>query len=168
MSSQAAYDLVIEESRLSEESRLRDWLDLWDADGLYWIPIGDPAGPDEKTVAIARDSPAELEGRISRLESGLVHSQVPPSRWSRVWGPLQVRRADAVESDSLWDGHDVAWAASGNFHIVEMRRGQRSEWAGRADYLFTQAQGSPNLKIFRKTVWLVDRDMPLPPLMFLI
>ena len=167
MTRHAAYDLVLHESRLAEESRLQEWLELWDPDGLYWIPIGDPEGPDERSVAIVRDSPAELRERVARLESGLVHSQIPPSRWSRVWGPLDVRPVDE-SLGSAGSGATVTWAASGNFHIVEMRRGQRRDWAGRAEYLFSQADEPSGLRLFRKTVWLVDRDVALPPLMFLI
>jgi benzoate/toluate 1,2-dioxygenase beta subunit len=167
MSRQAAHDLVLHESRLAEDSRLQEWLELWDPDGLYWIPIGDPEGPEERSVAIARDNPADLRERVVRLESGLVHSQIPPSRWSRVWGPLDVRPV-ADDFDSARAGTKATWEASGNFHIVEMRRGQRRDWAGRAQYLFSSPEGSSDLRILRKTVWLVDRDAALPPLMFLI
>jgi 3-phenylpropionate/cinnamic acid dioxygenase small subunit len=167
MSRQAAHDLVLHESRLSEESRLQEWLELWDPDGLYWIPIGDPVDPHERTVAIVRDTLAELRERVARLESGLVHSQIPPSRWSRVWGPLDIRPVDegSVPAENR---SKATWEAVGNFHIVEMRRGQRKDWAGRAEYLFSTPEGSTNLRLLRKTVWLVDRDVALPPLMFLI
>jgi benzoate/toluate 1,2-dioxygenase beta subunit len=167
MSRQVAHDLVLHESRLAEESRLQEWLELWAPDGLYWIPIGDPEGPEERSVAIARDNPGELRERVARLESGLVHSQIPPSRWSRVWGPLDVRPV-AEASDPAGTGANVTWEVSGSFQIAEMRRGQRRDWAGRAEYLLSSPKGSSDLRIFRKTVWLVDRDAALPPLMFLI
>lgn len=162
---QRVRDFIVREGRLAEESRFQDWLELWHEESLYWIPIGDPSSPSQPVVAIIRDNRQDLADRIRRLESGLVHSQVPPSRWVRVWGAIEVERAvDDAISPVRARG---AWKASASFHVVEVRHGARRDWTGRADYILTESDAEA-LKILRKTVWLVDRDTELPPLMFMI
>ncbi|MEX2354171.1 MAG: hypothetical protein WD709_08290, partial [Gammaproteobacteria bacterium] len=50
------------EARLIDEDRLEDWLGLFMAEGIYWIPIDENADPETETSIIHDDVP-QLEKR---------------------------------------------------------------------------------------------------------
>src|SRR3954468_826290 len=75
--------MLHQEARLLDEGRFEDWLALFAAECLFWIPGSAGGGPRRK-IAIAFDDRRQLEGRIYRLRTGYAWSQVPQSRTSRI------------------------------------------------------------------------------------
>jgi len=76
------------EAQLLDERRFHEWLDVFTEDVRYWVPIresvlGQPeAIADGESLAISHfdDDRATLEQRVRRLDTGLAHSETPPSR----------------------------------------------------------------------------------------
>lgn len=78
--------LLALENRLLRERAFRDWLQLFTADGCYWVPVSpDQQDPASAPSHIYEARPA-LDARIERLYDPRVLPQMPPSRVSRLHG----------------------------------------------------------------------------------
>src|SRR5262245_19540443 len=81
--------LVHREARLLDQGRFDDWLGLYSAQCIYWIPAT-PGGDPRREVAIAVDDRRRLEDRIYRLRTGHAWSQAPASRTVRMVSNVEV------------------------------------------------------------------------------
>jgi 3-phenylpropionate/cinnamic acid dioxygenase small subunit len=114
------------EAELLDEGRFQEWLDLLTDDVRYWMPVretlqGRPDGlhpEDAPAVSLMDDDKEFLEKRVARLETGLAHSEMPPSRTRHLITNVRILSA----------GEDVLAIVS-NFHVFQGR-------AGRADHEF--------------------------------
>jgi 3-phenylpropionate/cinnamic acid dioxygenase small subunit len=74
------------EARLLDEGRLREWVELFTDDAMYWMPTRQTAESLERGVrtrgelALFEDDKQFLLARARRLETDLAHSEQPPSR----------------------------------------------------------------------------------------
>jgi 3-phenylpropionate/cinnamic acid dioxygenase small subunit len=71
--------LVLREARLLDQGRFEDWLRLFTADGVYWIPHVAGGGDPRREVSLAFDDVRRLGDRVARLRTGSAWSQVPAS-----------------------------------------------------------------------------------------
>ena len=73
-------DFVHAEARMLDEGRFDDWLTLWMADGMYWMPLDwnqqDPIGE----TSLLWEDQFMLRLRIERLNGARTFSQKPKSR----------------------------------------------------------------------------------------
>ena len=91
-------ELLHHEARLLDEGRFHEWLELFTDDVRYWMPIREtlqgssdglhPEGPP--TTAIIDDDKAFLTMRVKRLDTGLAHSETPPSRTCHLITNVQI------------------------------------------------------------------------------
>ncbi len=83
-------DLVHHEAALLDARRLEEWLELFTADGLLWVP--GRAGDVDPTahVSIIYDHLPQLRARVARLLSGKETAQDPPSRTLRALTNLRL------------------------------------------------------------------------------
>ena len=66
------------EADLLDAGRFDDWLDLFDEDGLYWVPSSrDQTDMDGQVSIMLEDKPL-LKLRITRLSHPRAHSVLPP------------------------------------------------------------------------------------------
>jgi len=147
---------LFEEADLLDEHRYREWLDLFTDDVRYLVPIREttteqPDGvppADELRVAHINDDKRALQMRLSRLESGLQHSEWPPSRTRRVIGNI---RLTASEGDEL--------SVRSNFMLFQSRR-ETAEFlfVGRRQDRLRRVDGS--WRIARRTVLLDHNVLP--------
>lgn len=84
---------VHNEAALLDARRLEEWLQLFAADGLLWVPTRRDADPT-RHVSIIYDDVPRLRTRVTRLLSGKEYAQDPPSNSLRQVTNL-VCRADA-------------------------------------------------------------------------
>ncbi|WP_411733440.1 aromatic-ring-hydroxylating dioxygenase subunit beta [Paeniglutamicibacter sp.] len=89
------------ESRLLDEGREAEWLDLLDEDVLYEVPIRQASDPRSREYAQPgyrmRDTKAHLRTRIERLATGIAYSEVPPSRTMRLVGSIEITPTDRAD-----------------------------------------------------------------------
>ena len=145
---------LYKEARFMDEHAYDEWLSLWAATALYWVPCRDDADP-RREVSIIYDDRAALEARIERLKSGAAFAQDPRSRMRRL--------ISNVEIEDEQDGENVVYS---NFDITEVRRHERRTIAGRA--LYRLRRRGDDFEIVSKKVMLVDSDEPLRNLTFLL
>ena len=135
-----ARSLLETEARLLDEGRLDEWLALYTAECVYWMPARLPAGDPRREVTIAFDDRRRLEDRVFRLKTGNAWSQAPRSRTFHLVTNVEVFRADLVRA---------------NFLISEFRAGETRLWSGWCGYRLREG------RIEVKQANLIDCDQNL-------
>lgn len=82
--------LLEHEARLLDQDRLEEWLKLFTAECVYWIPTTPTGGDPRKEIAITFDDRRRLEDRVYRLRTGYAWSQKPKSRTVRMVSNVEV------------------------------------------------------------------------------
>ncbi|HEY1667043.1 MAG TPA: aromatic-ring-hydroxylating dioxygenase subunit beta [Trebonia sp.] len=144
---------IYHEARLADEARYSEWEALWDDDGTYWVPMSPDADP-ETQVSYINDNRTRIRSRVAQLNTGVRHSQTPPSVLRRTVSNFEV-------SETRGDTVTVA----SNFILAEYRF-DLTLWAGR--YLHTIRRTGGGLRLAKKTVHLVNAGGPIPTMAFLI
>ena len=144
---------VYREARLADEARYSEWESLWDDDARYWVPMSPDADP-ETQVSYINDNRTRIRSRVAQLNTGVRHSQTPPSVLRRTVSNFEV-------SETRGDTVTVA----SNFILAEYRF-DLTLWAGR--YLHTIRRTEDGLRLAGKTVHLVNAGGPIPTMAFLI
>jgi 3-phenylpropionate/cinnamic acid dioxygenase small subunit len=149
----ALVSFIYREARLADEARYSEWEALWDDDATYWVPMSPDADP-ETQVSYINDNRTRIRSRVAQLNTGVRHSQVPPSVLRRTVSNFEV-------TDATGDTVTVA----SNFILAEYRFAM-TLWAGR--YLHTIRVTEGGLRLVGKTVHLVNAGGPIPTMSFLI
>jgi 3-phenylpropionate/cinnamic acid dioxygenase small subunit len=76
--------LLEREARLLDQLNYEDWLALYTAQCIYWVPSTPNAGDPRREIAVMFDDRRRLEDRIYRLRTGFAWSQAPASRTVRL------------------------------------------------------------------------------------
>jgi 3-phenylpropionate/cinnamic acid dioxygenase small subunit len=156
---------LILENRLVDTGRFEEWLDLFTADCLYWVPTV-AAGADPTTqLCTAFDDHRRLEDRIVRLRTGTAYSQIPPSRTCRTISNLEIWesetpgeiRARCVVVIHEWRGGEMRVIPGWYGYVLRPSSGTVADLSKRGD-----------LRIARKQVDLVEADVPLRNMTFVI
>src|SRR5262250_2429842 len=105
-----AFRMLLErEARLLDQLRYEDWLALYTAACIYWVPSTPNAGDPRREIAVMFDDRRRLEDRIYRLRTGFAWSQAPASRTVRL-----ITNAEVFATES-----DAARMLRSNFLISE-------------------------------------------------
>jgi benzoate/toluate 1,2-dioxygenase beta subunit len=86
--------LLEREARLLDQLRYEDWLKLYAAECIYWVPSTPNAGDPRREVAVMFDDRRRLEDRVYRLRTGFAWSQAPASRTVRLITNVEVFATD--------------------------------------------------------------------------
>jgi benzoate/toluate 1,2-dioxygenase beta subunit len=90
--------LLEREARLLDQLRYEDWLALYAAECVYWVPATPNAGDPRREVAVMFDDRRRLEDRVFRLRTGFAWSQAPASRTVRLIGNVEVFATDRADA----------------------------------------------------------------------
>ena len=82
--------LLEREARLLDQLRYDDWLAMYAAECVYWVPSTPKAGDPRREIAIMFDDRRRLEDRIYRMRTGFAWSQAPASRTVRLVTNVEV------------------------------------------------------------------------------
>ena len=94
-------ELMFLEAELLDEWRLKEWLDLFTADGSYFIPATDVppnASPDTSLFYVADDR-FRMEQRVERLLKRTAHAEFPRSKTRHLVSNVRIRGRSADELD---------------------------------------------------------------------
>src|SRR5918993_3514495 len=157
---QDAEDFLYREAALLDEGRLDDWLALFTDDGRYRLPIA--TDEDELEPALVDDDRERLEERVFRLTSTQAHAQLPPSQTVHSVHNVQV---EALSEDEV--------LLRCNLTVHEVRVGGPEQVGlGRLRVLPARAAYvvhlGPPLRIRSKTVYLLERELPLQNIAFIV
>ena len=141
----AAEAFLVNEARLLDERRFREWMELFTEDGIYWVP----STPDQKSpleqASLFYDDRELMRTRIDRLEHPLIHVQTPPSRTVHLVTNVTVGAGEAGEVAIL-----------SNVLMVEYRLERQRVFAGRQQHRMRFEDGSWRIAV--KRVDLVNCD----------
>ncbi|RTL71696.1 MAG: phenylpropionate dioxygenase [Hyphomicrobiales bacterium] len=138
---------VYREARLLDEHRFEDWLDLFTADGRYWMPLEWGQTDRKLTASLLDEDLLLLRVRVERLKGNRTFSQKPKSRCHHV---LQMPAVDTRDtSGNVYETYTP-------FHYVETRLDEQQLYAGWAKHTLTVEGGK--IKIRMKRVDLVNCD----------
>ena len=137
-----------------DEHRYDEWESLWTDDAVYWVPCNADDIDPTQHVSIIYDDRSRIGHRVARLKSGEALAQDPPSRLRRLISNIEISEAENGDID-----------VRSNFLVIEVRQDQRI-WAGRNLHRLRREHGE--LKMATKKVLLVNNNVELPPLGFLI
>jgi ethylbenzene dioxygenase beta subunit len=152
---QACEGLVLRESRLIDQDRLDEWLDLFTEDAAYWLPTDTKQLDPALTVSWEFNDRRRMEERVERLLTGKAHSQIPRTRSTHLYTNIEQVRISDDEVHLLC-----------NFLINASRpEGQRilTGWNG-----FILRRVDDQWLIEFKRVNLVDADAPQGNLSFFL
>src|SRR4051812_34884709 len=110
-----AETFLYREARLLDERRFQEWLDLFAAECLYWVPTGESDSPLEPSLIF--DDRPRLEERVFRLLDTRAYAQRPPSRTQHNVSNVEVSEPDATGAVEV----------RCNALIVELREGDASQ-----------------------------------------
>ena len=82
--------LLEREARFLDQLRYDDWIAMYVAECVYWVPSTPKAGDPRREIAIMFDDRRRLEDRIYRLRTGYAWSQAPASRTVRLVTNVEV------------------------------------------------------------------------------
>jgi 3-phenylpropionate/cinnamic acid dioxygenase small subunit len=82
--------LLEREARLLDQLRYEDWLKLYTAECVYWVPSTPAAGDPRREISVMFDDRRRLEDRIYRMRTGFAWSQAPASRTVRFIANVEV------------------------------------------------------------------------------
>ena len=82
--------LLEREARLLDQLRYEDWLKMYTAECIYWVPSTPSAGDPRREISVMFDDRRRLEDRIYRLHTGFAWSQAPASRTVRMISNVEV------------------------------------------------------------------------------
>jgi 3-phenylpropionate/cinnamic acid dioxygenase small subunit len=151
----ALVSFIYHEARLADEARYSEWEALWDDDARYWVPMSPDADP-ETQVSYINDNRSRIRSRVAQLNTGVRHSQTPPSVLRRTVSNFEVV-GEAPRAGTV--------TVASNFVLVEYRFAM-TLWAGR--YLHTIRGTDSGPRLAGKTVHLVNAGGPIPTMAFLI
>jgi benzoate/toluate 1,2-dioxygenase beta subunit len=82
--------LLEREARLLDQLRYEDWLKMYAAECIYWVPSTPGAGDPRREISVMFDDRRRLEDRVYRLRTGFAWSQAPASRTMRMISNVEV------------------------------------------------------------------------------
>ncbi len=145
---------ILEEARLLDSRMYAEWLDLFSANTLYWMPVNPDSANGDEDLCHIYDDKAKMLDRVGRVGAG-AHTEDPPGRTSRILGfPLLL-------------GTDPSGALEvfTPFQLVMSRRNQQHLFAG--NYQHRLERVGDGWSILEKRVCLIEAEDALPAMTIL-
>ena len=144
---QELIDFVVRETRLIDQQRFDEWLDLYADDAFYWMPLEWNQTDPRLTCSLMYEDKLLLSIRVERLKGARTFSQKPKSRCHHVLQTPQVDSRDAAAN------RYVTWTP---MHYVETRLDEQTLYAAWATHHLCVEDGRLRIKL--KRVDLINCD----------
>ena len=140
--------VLFHEARLLDDRRYDEWLALFAAECLYWVPSRSEPGDPRFETGIYLDDRRRLLDRVAMIRTGHLHAQIPPSRTRRMLANIE-----------QWAAADGGLRARANVVIWEYRKGEIRAYPGWQAYEIVRDPAGA-LALATKIVCLLDCDAP--------
>jgi 3-phenylpropionate/cinnamic acid dioxygenase small subunit len=158
-------DFLFHEAELLDDGRFEEWLDLFDAAGIFWIPLDPDADPVHEPSILYDD--ADLRrARVHQLRGGAHWSQSPPSRTIHSISNVRVEPEAPDGSVVVRCNLIVTELRSGGHRAIQRGLGDQRTIAGRCIYRLLR--NGAGWSIGLKKVMLLNHDQPIENLTFII
>ena len=89
------------EADLLDHKNLDQWLDLFEDDGIYWVPASPNQEDMRGEISIILEDKPLLQLRITRLSHPRAHATIPPPATSHLLGNVSITRmGDLIQAKS--------------------------------------------------------------------
>lgn len=139
-----------------DDGLLEAWLELFDDDGIYWIPSRDGIVDPDREVSIVYDDKRRLSARVSRLLSGKEYAQNPASVTCHQLSNIVI------------ESHDDGLVAVAAVQVVYETRPNTGLQIIPARVRWQLRQHEHKLKIVEKRVHLIDSTRYFQNLTFIL
>src|ERR1700748_368663 len=95
-----AEEFLFYEAQLLDERRYDEWLDLFDPEGIYWIPMQDGTNPKLEPSVLFDDTALRAQ-RVHQLLREPHYAQMPPSRTLRSLTNVRVEASVHDDYDAV-------------------------------------------------------------------
>jgi benzoate/toluate 1,2-dioxygenase beta subunit len=136
------------EADLLDSMRYEEWLQLFAANGTYWVPAKQGQTDPYTHISLIYDDRRLLETRVRRLTAAIAHATTPRALASR-----QVTNVAILERGA------AALVVRSKFSMVEYRRNAQRVFAGTCVHRLVRADAG--FKIESKRVDLVNAEAEL-------
>ncbi len=164
LSRHEAEEFLFKEVRLIDEDKLEEWLTLFTTDGIYWVPYDEETDPHEETSIIYDDS-RQREKRIYQLRHKHL-AQDPPSRTIHFISNVEVEETETPTEVIVRCNSMVTEMRPGDHQYLQYGLSNPRILSGRCKYRLHQEED--DWKIAIKQVTLIDRDLPLENITFIL
>ncbi|KRB94605.1 MULTISPECIES: aromatic-ring-hydroxylating dioxygenase subunit beta [unclassified Sphingomonas] len=150
-----AEDFLYWEAELLDSGRYDEWLDLFTADGTYWIPSNPGQTDPYLAPSHAFEDDLLRRVRVERFSSKYSYSLQPVPRSSRMLSNIRI------------EFHQPScWTVRSNFLVSQFHGDQTHRFAGH--YVHELVASAGNLRISSKRIMLLDADGPLPDILTIL
>lgn len=139
-------DFVYDEVRMLDDGRYDNWLNLWCADGMYWMPLDWKQQDPIHETSLMWEDQFMLRLRVERLNGARTFSQKPKSRCHHV---IQRPYVDEIDNEA------GRYVVTTQMHYVETRLDDQFLLALTARHDLVWENG---LKIKQKRVDILNCD----------
>lgn len=147
--SREARDFLYHEARLLDRGRFDAWLDLFDEDGIYWVPTRSEQADPLGMPSIIYENKDVLAMRVSRLMHPRTYSVHPRPRTTHVVGNVHLLDDTAAPDGSC--------AVASVFMVHEYVAERRRLFSGLCEHRLRR-DSAGKLRILAKRVDLVDAE----------
>ena len=149
----AAVDLALREVALLDDGEFEKWLTIWEPDGIYWVPLGDPDENPELSLSIIYDnSQGGREQRVRRALHESAWAVAPRAETIRLLTNLRV----TGETPSTVAGRPATVELRGNLALATYRNGRHTTRF--AKVVYSVAARGTEVSLLMKKVILIDRS----------
>jgi len=159
-----AEGLVYHECQLLDERRLDEWLELFTEDGVYWLPTSDLDRPEGASAMY--DDALQRKKRVHQLLREPRLAQTPPSRTVHLISNVQIDQSDGSSEATVRCNVLIAEVRPASHPAPQLGLSTPRLLAGHCRYDLRRERG--RWAIAMKKVLLVDRDLPLFNLTFIL
>ena len=165
MTRQEAENFLYHEARLLDSGQLEAWLGLFTTDGIYWIPMNEQADP-EREPSVIYDDTSQRQKRVFQLLQGSRYAQLPASRTVHFISNVEVEDGSTPAETTLYCNVIVYELRPGDHQALQVGLGRSRAIVGRCEYRLRFESGRRTIAL--KKVLLIDRDLPLHNLTFIL
>jgi 3-phenylpropionate/cinnamic acid dioxygenase small subunit len=149
------------EAELLDTAQLDEWLSLFTADGIYWVPIDDRS-PAAGSVSIIYDDRLGREERVHHAQHLTSPSQSPRSRTVHCVSNVRVAAREGAVVDV--NCNQVIYETRGGDHS-QVGLGQMGTHVASVSFRLRLGE---DIRILLKKVVLLNRDQALGNLTFML
>ena len=140
--------ILFDEARLLDERNYDEWLALFAAECLYWVPSRSEPGDPRTETGIYLDDRRRMLDRVAMIRTGYLHAQIPASRTRRMLSNME-----------QWTTADGSVRVRLNVVIWEFRKGETRAYPGWQAYEIVRDPAGV-FALETKIVSLLDCDAP--------
>lgn len=150
------------EAQLLDDVKLKEWSELFTADGIYWIPL-DETQPISTCASIVYDTPLRREERVHHLLNHKFPAQSPRSRTVHMITNVRLVESEGGEL-TVQSNQTIYEMRTGDFRQVGI--GEIQPLVARIEHLLRP--DSDGYRIAQKKILLINRDTWQSNLTFII